>query len=388
LSQAIYSVIRVPSSGYTLWVRDMAPFAYLSLVPLIALSLASLNPQMLVSVVRWSAVVYAFSYAAVTLELIRPWTSNYLASDSVLVFSYRDDFTGLAIGIGIVAWGRWHFDLNRNVFMQGSLLAVGLMSFSRAAFVTLLALSLLSLVKDWSGSKIQSVVKITVIVLFAGFLLSFTGMLTTKTELPIAPSASDSATPTKSDSFISVPPASEKMISVFISGTASARIDTASDVLRYLATSTNWIFGSGPSTDVLYLICTGIPIAPEKTFQESDGKTTYLPKCAVDSNEASSTLRDPHNWLLNLLLYHGFVGLLIFTLVVALPLWTLRSVINYRLSAFGLIGIFVVGSFGVILSSPFGLVPLTVLLAYIYANAIRCNRHETEVGSKQAEQPK
>ncbi len=365
LSQAIYSVIRVPSSGYTLWVRDMAPFAYLSLVPLIALSLASLKPQVLVLVVRWSAITYTITYEAASLELIRPWASDYIASDSVLAFSYRGDFTGFAIGIGIVAWGRWHFDLNRNILIQGVLLAFGLTVSSRAAFVTLLTLALLSVLKDWSGSKFRSVVKLLFVTLLAGILLSFTTVLIKQTQ-----SQTQSQT-ALIDSIIVMPPAITKTLSVHGTSTGSARIDTDLDSLRFLATGTNWVFGGGPGTDTLYFSCTGIRIAPEKTILESNNQITYLPKCAVDSSEAPSTLRDPHNWVLNLLLYHGFVGLLVFTLVLVLPLWTLRSLTNYRLSAFGVIGILLVSSFGVVLSAPFGLVPLTVFLAYLYANAIR-----------------
>jgi len=150
-----------------------------------------------------------------------------------------------------------------------------------------------------------------------------------------------------------------------------ARIDTSIDSLRFLATGTNWIFSGGPGTDTLYYACTGIQVAPKRTILESNSQITYLPKCDVDSHEASSTLRDPHNWVLNLLLYHGFVGLLVFALVLVLPLWTLRCLTYYRLSAFGVIGILLISSFGVVLSAPFGLVPLTVFLAYLYANALR-----------------
>jgi len=370
LSQAIYSVIRVPSSGYTLWVRDMAPFAYLSLVPLIALSLASLKPQVLVLVVRWSAAVYAAGFAISDFGLIPSWASGYVVSDSVTAFSYRGDFTGFAIGIGIVAWGRWHFDLNRNFFMQGVLLAVGLTVSSRAAFVTLITLTLLCVLKDWSNSKFRGLVKLLFATLFAAILLSFTATLATPTT-PTTPTTPNETQTTTFDSFVAPPPAIAKSLSADGSATFMARIDTSIDSLRFLATGTNWIFGGGPGTDTLYFACTGIQVAPKRTILESNSQITYLPKCDVDSHEASSTLRDPHNWVLNLLLYHGFVGLLVFALVLVLPLWTLRSLTNYQLPAFGVIGILLVSSFGVVLSAPFGLVPLTVFLAYLYANALR-----------------
>ena len=365
LIQAVSSVIRVPSSGYTLWVRDMAPFAYLSLVPLIALSLALLKPQVLVLIVRWSALIYAIGYASSDLGLIPSWANVFIYSESVPTFSYRGDFTGFAIGIGIVAWGRWNFDLNRNSLMQGALLVIGLLASSRSALVTLLILTIVSVLKDWSSSKFRGIFKLLFATLITSILLSFTSMLVTHSESP------PESPPTLITSFLKTPPAIDKSLSEAGGATASARIATSIHVLHYLSTNSNWVLGSGPGTDALYFACTGIQVAPKRTILESSSQMTYLPKCAVDSYEASSTLRDPHNWVLNLLLYHGVIGLLVITLVLVLPLWTLRSMTNYRLSAFGVIGLLTVSSFGVILSAPFGLVPLTAFLAYLYANAIR-----------------
>jgi len=160
-------------------------------------------------------------------------------------------------------------------------------------------------------------------------------------------------------------------MNVASAGTTNARLDTWTDVGNYLATGTNWVFGGGPGTDTLYFVCTGIRVAPARVAVESNGQITHLPKCSVDSNEAATPLRDPHNWVLNLWLYHGIVGLLVFTLALAVPLWTLRSHTNYWLSTIGVFGILLVSSFGVVLSAPFALVPLTVFLSYLYANRIR-----------------
>jgi len=375
LGQAIYTVGWNPSSDYTLWVRDMAPFAYLSLIPLIALSLAILKPQVLVWVIRWSAVTYAIGFTLSTLGLVQPWISNIIGSNSVLAFSYRGDFTGIAIGIGIVAWGQWSFNLNRQIFVQASLLAVGLLSDSQSAFLALIALTTVSLVKDWSGSKVRSVLTMVIVAFFAGILLSVTAQLLTQSRPVIVVPA---PAPAPLDNRWSLPPVNGELIATLGGNSATARVDTAGDVLFFLATDRNWVLGGGPGSDALYFACTGIPEAPEKTVQNLNGQLTYLPKCGVDSSEASSTLRDPHNWALNLLLYHGFVGLLIFLSTLIFPIWTSRSVVNYRLSVLGIIGIFIVSSFSVVLSAPFGLVPLVALLAYLYANAIRLKTQATK----------
>ena len=114
---------------------------------------------------------------------------------------------------------------------------------------------------------------------------------------------------------------------------------------------------------MLYTICTGVPEAPARTKIVENVKPVYLPKCPVDDADAATTLRDPHNWLLNWLIYNGVVGTLILLLALMLPIWVYRRSRDSILPISVIAAYFLCGSFGVIISASFGMLPVTVMLA-------------------------
>jgi hypothetical protein len=135
--------------------------------------------------------------------------------------------------------------------------------------------------------------------------------------------------------------------------------------MSYLIDDKTWILGAGPGSDALYEACTGVKTpAPERTLVITDAGTIVFPKCAVDDQNAPTTLRDPHNWVLNLLLYHGLIGSIIFIfpfLVLSRHNYSERQSLDFtRLS---IMGFFICGLFGVIISAPFAMLPITVLMA-------------------------
>lgn len=75
-------------------------------------------------------------------------------------------------------------------------------------------------------------------------------------------------------------------------------------------------------------------------------------------------LRDPHNAILYLLLYHGLLGLALYLLCVIVywrpfPREPLRSLTAVPAIAYG-----AVAMFGVLLSSPFGALPIATFTAF------------------------
>jgi hypothetical protein len=72
---------------------------------------------------------------------------------------------------------------------------------------------------------------------------------------------------------------------------------------------------------------------------------------------------------MNLMLYHGIIGTLIFILAVAMPVWTYRHSSNSSLPIVSIGAYFVCGTFGVILSAPFGMLPLAVFLGWLMRDA-------------------
>ena len=153
-------------------------------------------------------------------------------------------------------------------------------------------------------------------------------------------------------------------------GTSQARLETYKQVLIGLRRDQLWLVGSGPGTEILYEMCTGIPEAPARTISTNGAQAvTFLPKCPVDDFHAATTLRDPHQWLLGLLIYNGAVGTLIFLTALLVPIWAFRRSVNASLPLAAILAYFVCGSFGVIISSPFGMLPVAVMLAWLISSS-------------------
>ena len=150
-------------------------------------------------------------------------------------------------------------------------------------------------------------------------------------------------------------------------------------VLRSLATDGPWVAGDGPGTDILYEICTGLEEAPVRPILvEEDGTLKKLPKCPVDSG-LSLTLRDPHQWVLNSMIYHGVLGTVPLALALLWPLWRLRRTPYSSLSIIGVGAYLICASFGVLLSSPFGSLPIAVLLAWLLASSVAARGRDARV---------
>jgi len=151
-------------------------------------------------------------------------------------------------------------------------------------------------------------------------------------------------------------------------GTFGARWETDKLIWEYLQKHPTEFLVSEPGTDILYTICTGQRVAPKRTWLEINGELIYLPKCPVDSSEAPSTLRDPHNWFLNLLIHTGIFGAIIFIMGIVAPVYSCRKVRNSALPISLILLYLVCGAFSVIISAPFALLPISVSLAWLIAS--------------------
>lgn len=158
-------------------------------------------------------------------------------------------------------------------------------------------------------------------------------------------------------------------------GTGGARLLTWRQILEAFPRDHLWLLGGGLGSDILYRICSA---GGGPTNSGYPGGGLGRPKCHVDSNEAPTVLRDPHNWLLNLMLYHGLIGTLIFILAIAIPMVVYRRTPCSSLAIIPIGAYFVSGSFGVILSAPFGMLPVAVFLGWLLREGLAPGRPPTE----------
>ena len=88
-------------------------------------------------------------------------------------------------------------------------------------------------------------------------------------------------------------------------------------------------------------------------------------KCLIDHGLDLKPVRDPHNWFLNMMLYHGIVGTGIWVFGFGAVFWVTRRVKNGSLAVISIGAYFVCGTFQVIMSAPFALLPTAVFLAWL-----------------------
>lgn len=340
-------------------VRDLAPFAFLSLVPLIAISLRKVPFEWLLWILRVATLLHIVAAWLAHSNILTPTPSVLVEASATAIFEYRGDLLGVIVGIGIVSWGGWFNTARASRIVQFVFLIAMWNLTSRAALITALVALALELIREFRAAFPWKLILLTGAALAVSILMH------------VFPTGSSVAT---ADSSVvtadSVDPALERFISPGSSsvGTSQARLETYGLILEALPEDQLWIWGAGPGTDILYEICTGFPDAPPMTRIETDGKISgLLPKCPVDDAMAASTLRDPHNWVLNLMIHHGLIGLLVFVFAVGTPIWIYRKRPQALLPIMSIVLYFVAALFGVILSAPFGLLPVTVMLGYIVA---------------------
>ena len=335
-------------------VRDLAPYAYLTIVPLLVLALRQVKFSWLLWLLRIATLIHLLGVAAVQWGLFGPFQSDLLGGADIDILGYRGDLQGVIFGIGVIVWGSWPGSASGVRAAQFLFLVGGIQLGSRSALVTFLFCAVVVSIRErkWFAP-------------WKFLLLAAVAVLVSLTTTYLAQQSSASPLEHLADSF----PGAAKLVGNEGAGggTSSARLVTYGLVIEHLRNPGFLAVGSGPGTDALYTICTGITEAPVQTKIEQNGMTVLLPKCPVDDSDAATTLRDPHNWLLNWLIYNGVVGTLILLLALILPIWVYRRSRNSILPISVIAAYFLCGSFGVIISAAFGMLPVTVMLASLIA---------------------
>ena len=415
------SLLLRPAPDRYLAVRDLAPYAYLSLVPFIAIALVSVSFPVVVWVIRISTLVHAAGFLLTLFGVVVPFHSAGLGSDTVSVFEYRGDLLGVIFGIGLVAWGRWPGALSAVRLAQFAFVVLGLASSSRSALVTFVVFLVAAYWRERTWLPLFRVIACLVAAFLAATGLASVAVNLATPDYPApvavisatpddpapvavnlatpdypapvavisatpddpAPVAVISATPgdpapvavnraTPDDPAIPEPdatawqlPALQKTFATG-SSTTRARLITYDWVIESLLHDGLWQVGAGPGTDVLYRICANRPLE-ERAWRDDGTGRELIAKCPVDDDRAASPLRDPHQWFLNSMIYFGIVGTAIFVFAIVFPAWRLRRTRFASLPLVAIAGYFLCGSFGVIISAPFGMLPVAVMLGWLLA---------------------
>jgi hypothetical protein len=359
-------ILRLAPDRY-LVIRDLAPFGYLLLVPFMGIVLTSISWVWFIWVVRVAASLHLLGVVLQGWGWVTIPSSNLgLMSGTAVGFPGRGDLLGVIFGIAFLAWGKWPGVVSASRIAQFLVLAFGFNLGSRAAFVTMVFCVALELWRERKLGQMRVLVGVTAAGIAASILIPWVQSNWNSTQ----PQATQPQTTQPQTTQLQIG-ALAKQFSTGGAGTNSARIDSWSDVLRSFTVGTNFIFGGEiGSQDYFLYVCTGERIdayldgwqlTPNGVYPASGGAA----KCGIDHGWDAVPVRDPHNWFLNMMLYHGIVGTGIWLFGFGAVLWVTRRVKNGSLAVIAIGAYFVCGSFQVIMSAPFALLPTAVFLAWL-----------------------
>ena len=336
--------------------RDIAPLLFIGcLWPLVGV-FRGIETSALILVTRAAVIIHsAFFFFQRLVQVPENW-QTFLAFGDATPFNFRSDFSGIVLGIGILAWGAWP-NCKANRAMQGLIFLIACVNGSKAALVTIALCLVIEVLREreWffrNGYRMVGLGLVVVTGLLFGPVLN---------ALPTVPISTPSTAPSTAKGPASL---------VQLVGSVRARIITWEDVWDGLRENNNLILGAGVGSNALQDYC--LIGTANRTKVDSDlikdsfgVNGTY---CGVDSGLGATKLRDPHNWVVHILLYLGFLGLLTFCVAIAFFMKASRNSKVHWLAFAWLVGTLAAGLFGVIVSTPFAMGPLVVAIAWSVAS--------------------
>jgi O-antigen ligase len=347
----IFEILTVTYLGFTflraqqeeintyLFLRDSAFFVYILMLPGVIYLLKQVSDRAITWLLRISALFLALWLSATFLG----WNSSeFGAQVSENLFAINADIAGIVLAIGIFSWDKY-FGLKRSWLIQALMLFVGLQLQSRVGSLSVVIAWLLVIlgIKSWRNRLafvMLGAAAVAITILTANLLPGQQVNRLTESPLPglirVLPSDASSQ------------------------GTNSARIDTWSDIVSFQSRSHSTLFGSGPGSNALDEACKGSCLV---------SGDLVLPK----PPSGISDLRYPHNIELSMWLYHGLLGILLFAVWISfllISMWMRKpTVIQWAPVAL----FFGAAQVGVVLESPFGLVPFVFFSAWALAYSVR-----------------
>lgn len=303
---------------WSLWFRDMAPFLYLVLLPLLIPVWSHIHEIRLVKTFRSASLalmLIVFSRKIFLQPIALPMLE-------VPIFAPRYDAEGVVLGLGILAWGYWKPLVPRRG-IQTLLFVAAAMNTSRAGFLAALLCALLSCWRE--RPSLRSAWKFvlpgtTMLLLFAGLL--FSG------ERFSAPQELQ---------------ASARLFNSSQIGTTNSRILSWAKLVNWSVDENTLLLGAGPGSNSL--------------VEAGVFNNLYIDRDV-------GMLRYPHSWPLSVIGYHGLIGAITWFGVIALVFIRSPQKRAIDLPIVYALALLVAGSLGVLVESPFGLLPLVCMLAH------------------------
>ncbi len=384
---AAYLVVRAalavggPGVERALVLRDLAPLAFVATVPLAAVALSRVPTRTLLWILRIAPFVTVTGWLMSALGAIPESISTALGGAALAGtwFPGRTEILGVALAIGVVAWGRfpqlttpsnrWAAWAARAVQVLFVLLSV--VAPSQGGQVAAGLAVVWAVLREWrpvTGRR-AVVLGLAIVAVLGSITIALMGtaVLVTR-EQPVPVPLSTPGAVARADGTVPRYVSRDRLVyrvdyTPQGMGTILARMSTYSEVLHSSAADGTWLTGSGIGQPDRLLAACGVTLAE---FEDNHDDN----KCSVDSG-LGGVLRDPHNWALNLLLYQGVVGVAIVAGALLAYWWRPPPDPAFSLTAIPAALYLVIASFSVIASAPFGILPIAGFTAFAISRRLR-----------------
>ena len=328
----VFELLQNATFPFMIRVRDLIPFLYLLFVPLLREPMRILGNRRIFQYLRIATLGHALWAIPASLGILKPIEIGTIFMAPV--FSTRWDHTGFALAVGLIVWYQHEaIELKGSGFALVLILLAAILQGSRAGLLACLfsllaiTISFFSTVKE-SKSLIQRRFK------FIPFLAASTVVL-----ILLFPMFSKFIPENSSLSRIGIVQVSERAIAGG-QGTARGRDNAQRTLMAWVETQNRRLIGVGPGVEMI---------------SESG---------AVSNLSGSLDVRSPHSWLYGSLARFGFLGLFIWSLILFLARLSEKDALNpFKFPNCLVVSLLITAAFGVMIESPFGSLPLAILLA-------------------------
>lgn len=305
-----------------LWIRDMAPFLYLTLLPPLVVAAQTIPFSALLRTVRLATACMGLVVASGFVGLLAPIDIG----TELPLFSLRPDVDSTVLGIGVLAFGGWGPAGQPRRWVQAVLVLLVATNYSRAGLVAALLCVAVAVARERRTLSFPWMVG-TALVAW-GFIGMVVLLWPTGAAVPIA-----------------APEALSRLATSNLEGgTTGARLAAWETLMNYTLDNGDLLSGAGPSAEPLI----------------TSGAVAHL--------SGAEDVRAPHNWLIGAVAYHGFVGLLSWLLAFARVLLPRNLRGGRLLPAAGITAYITASLFGVVVESPFGSLPMVAMAAWVLAH--------------------
>ncbi len=313
--------------------RDLVPFLYLLATPVIIRKFPETAWIRTIKIARYATLFGAIWTDLVLLGILKEFSAPQQFF-GVPIFSARWDHSGISLCVGLLLWGSFpRAKLRENIPVRLFLLLSILLQYSRASYVGLFFVLLSIYIVAKSKKRMDPFQKTSF--LNASLALSIVAIPILLLVAPMLPQNSALSRIGIENLF-----SPGKLIQdARNSGTANARIESQKLLTGWLYQNRLEFLGAGP------------------------GREMVMESNAYIFLSGARDVRSPHSWFYGNFGRFGYLGLILWHLICFLYIRAQRSrlqVFDFPVNILGVI--YIIALFGVVMESPFGILPFGFFL--------------------------